>query len=656
MSRRSVPILLTALLASWLLPLLLGLLRLDVLLLPVLLLTLASVLRVGGVLLDRLVLAGFLLAGAMLVLALPASVWPWGPAPAPVAAVLLTLVSTAAWIGRRRPSLPWRFRGTDAIVVGTGLLSWYLVRRGASGGKGLGPYSGMMIGDRFTHFSIFDAIHRIGGYPFLLHAQAGPYMFSNSGDVYPQGSHMLLAWTDVFLRSSTGTGSPVAEFGRYCGYVVVAFAVLSAVLVWAARWVGGPRLRGWRAAAVCSVTASLVAASPLVKLLANGFDSEVVGLACFAVVLAVLLRPAMGRLEFVLLGCAGLVTVAYSYNLYAVLVGLALLASLWAFRARDSGRRLAVYGGLAVGSAVAVIPSVVSVLSSFNIATQAAAGGAIVPMSRPLIIGAGGVIVLAVLVAGRNRTPTERALLLAVAATAAVLLLFGGWQLHTLGKVSYYFEKLVSAAFVLLLVGLGVAGALLRPLVRAGAQDGLSLRLRQPALAAGSAAAALTLIAGFQWGVPSGGTLPSGAALPEVWQTTALAQWSDGGIPSRIDQTTYTFLARDLARVDPAAPVVTLYTDSGAQNWQTTYFAQTMLRNDVMMSQMVPVYSIPIGGTMRSPQVQRDALYQLRLLMRQLHRPATVLVGNAVLARQLDHDLNSAGHRAAAVVFAPLLR
>ncbi len=656
MSRRSVPILLAALLASWLLPLLFGLLGLDALLLPLLLLAFASVLRVGGVLLDRLVLAGFLLSGALLVLALPASVWPWGLAPPPAAAVLLTLVTVSAWVGRRRPTLPWRFRGTDALVVGTGVLTWYLVRRGASGSKGLGPYSGMMIGDRFTHFSLYDTIHRIGGYPFLLHTEARRFMFSNSGDVYPQGSHMLLAWSDMFLHASRSVGSPGVEFSRYCGYVVLAFAVLSAVVVWAARWVGGPRLRGWRAAAVCSVTASLVAASPMVKLLANGFDSEVVGLACFAVALAVLLRPAMGRLEFALLACAALVTVAYSYNLYAVLVGVALLASLWAFRARDRGHRPALYGGLTVGAAVAVIPSAVSVLSSFDIVTQAAANGAIVPLSRPLVIGAGGVIVLAVLVAGRRRTPTERALLLAVAATAVVLLLFGGWQLSTLGKLSYYFEKLVSAAFVLLLVGLGVAGALLRPLVVAGAQDGLGLRLRQPALAAGTAAAALTLIAGFQWGVPSAGTQPSGAAVPAVWQTTALARWSDGGIPSRIDRTTYTFLTRDLARVDPAAPVITLYTDSGAQNWQTTYFAQTMLRDDAVMSRMVPLYSVPIGGPTGPPRVQREALSQLRLLMRQLPGPATVLVGNSVLARELDHDLNDAGRRTAVVVFAPLLR
>jgi hypothetical protein len=99
---RRPAVLATAIALSWLVPLVLGLVRLDAVLLPVLLLAVASVIRVGGGLLDRLVVAAFMLCGAVLTFGLVASVWPWGLDPAPAAAVLLTLISAAAWYGRRR--------------------------------------------------------------------------------------------------------------------------------------------------------------------------------------------------------------------------------------------------------------------------------------------------------------------------------------------------------------------------------------------------------------------------------------------------------------------------------------------------------------------------------------------------------------------------
>lgn len=82
-ARRSPFVLAAALTASWAVPLLLHRVALDVLLLPVLVLTIAALIRVGGGLLDRLVVAAFLLCGAVMGFGLLFSVWPWGLAPCP---------------------------------------------------------------------------------------------------------------------------------------------------------------------------------------------------------------------------------------------------------------------------------------------------------------------------------------------------------------------------------------------------------------------------------------------------------------------------------------------------------------------------------------------------------------------------------------------
>ena len=61
---------------SWPVPLGLDLVRLDAVLIPVPVLSVGSLLRVGGTLLDRLVVAAFVVCGAVTALGLLFSVWP----------------------------------------------------------------------------------------------------------------------------------------------------------------------------------------------------------------------------------------------------------------------------------------------------------------------------------------------------------------------------------------------------------------------------------------------------------------------------------------------------------------------------------------------------------------------------------------------------
>jgi len=73
---------------------------------PLLLLAVASLLRGGRTLLDRLMLATGLLLGLTCVAGLVFTIWPWGMHPVPVAGTAFTALILLAARHRRRPALP----------------------------------------------------------------------------------------------------------------------------------------------------------------------------------------------------------------------------------------------------------------------------------------------------------------------------------------------------------------------------------------------------------------------------------------------------------------------------------------------------------------------------------------------------------------------
>ncbi|MFJ3169795.1 hypothetical protein ACIPJK_03320 [Streptomyces roseus] len=645
-SGRRWPVLGAAVALSWALPLLLHTLSLDVVLLPVLVLAIASLIRVGGGLLDRLVVAVFLLCGAVMAVGLLFSVWPWGLAPVPGTGLLLSVLSVTGWLAGRRPRIPLRLRGSDALVLGTVAVVWRYFHHPLAGKSTADRLAYFATSeDRMGHFSYFDGIHHLGGYAFLHQEAAKAYMMTPSEAVYPQGYHFLLAWTDVLVKSSTDGGSGLDMTHRYLLYVLAGYALLCGMLVWAARWIGGPRLRGWRTAAVCATVAAVMMSGSMAQLVAWGFDSETFGLLFLAVALALLVRPAMGRAEFVLVAVAALVSVTFVYNLYGVLVGLTVVAVLVVHRRRFAPHRRLVIGALAAGTLIAGLPSALSVLAQLDVSKTSNLAGPMVIPDRPVFIGCGLLALAAASLPLNRRTGTGQMVLALVLGATAVIGLFGAWQKHTIGYYSYYFEKLTAAGLVIALVSLGMVGLMLQPAART---TGSALRRRAGLLLRSgiATAAALALFGHVQWGVPSGWGHPS------AWYDSQMVKWARGEHENDIGPAAKTLAGRDMKGVD--SPVIALYGDDSYLNLRATFLAQLLSHRAGAMVGLYEVYHVKIGGPAAVDEKEYQAsLGRLKGAIASCPTPPTVLVGDRGAADRLRQDLGRAGS-AATVVFAPL--
>ncbi|MFJ9518990.1 hypothetical protein ACIRPK_12085 [Kitasatospora sp. NPDC101801] len=639
-----------ALAASWVLPVVLDALNLDIVLIPVFVLGVASLLRVGGGLLDRLVIATFVLCGGLLAFGLVLSLWPWGMQPVPTSGVILSVLSIASWASGRAPRLPLRFRVSDLVILGTGAFVWHYIHHPLVGRSVIGrlPFA-LSIEDRIVHFSIFDAIHQFGGFLFFHQDAAKVLVPTPTEAVYPQGSHFLLAWFDIFVRSDTATGDPGTAYGRYYVYVLASFAILCALVVWGARWIGGPRLTGWRTAAVCTVVAGLTVASPLGAMVKTGFDSQIAGVMFLAVAIPLIVRPAMSWATYAAVSVAALITVAYTYNILAAFVGIALVIAAWVYRRRQARHRWVLYAIQAAGCAVALLPSVMSVMGTFDVEAQAQARGMLLPFDRSLTVGLALLIAVVFLVAGRRRTGVGMTLLGTVAGGALVLGVFGVWQMRTIGTLPYYFEKLATGGFVICLLGLGTVGTLLRPL----GPWTTAFRKRwwvEGVASVAAFAAGLSLFAGIQWGVPS---VNSG---PTAWSASSLAEWSKekGG---NLAPYTTALATRDIARVEPGTPVVTLYSNDAYLNWKLSFFATTLVHRGGLAAKYPDLFNVYIGGAPVDKAQYENSLASLKKaieLMPAEDRKVSVLVADARTADDLRRDLGSLKDRTVTVLHTPI--
>ncbi|MBT2451584.1 hypothetical protein J7F03_31910 [Streptomyces sp. ISL-43] len=640
--------------ASWALPLLLDALGLDVVLIPVLVLAIASLIRVGGGLLDRLVVAAFVLCGAVMTFGLLFSVWPWGLAPVPGTGFLLTVVSVCGWLSGRRPRIPLRLRGSDALVVGTAAVVWHYMHNPLAG-KSITERLAFFVTseDRMGHFSYFDGIHHVGGYAFLHQEAAKTFMMTPSEAVYPQGTHFLLAWIDVLVKSSTDGGPAAEMMNRYLLYVIGAYALLCAALVWAARWVGGPRLRGWRAAAVCASVMAVMLSGSMAQLVEKGFDSETVGLLFLAVGLALLVRPAMGRVEFALVGVAALVTVTFVYNLYGALLGLALAAVLIVHRRRFAPRRRLLIGALAGGTLIAGLPSVFSVLTKLDVSKTSNLAGPMVVPDRPVFIGCALLALLAASLPANRRTGTGQMVLALVLGGITVIGLFGAWQKHTIGYYSYYFEKLAAAGLVITLIAVGMVGLMLPP-ERLGGSSRRRRRAERLVHSGLATAAALAMFASVQFGVPTGWTDPEARFNPpSAWYGSSMLKWARGESRSDMGPPARALTRRDLPGV--SSPVIALYSNDAYLNLKSTFLAQLLNHRAGDMVELYEIFYVKMGGPVTADVEKQygTSLGHLKKAIAELPSAPTVLVGDRAMADRLSKDLAAAGVRAT-VVHAPL--
>ncbi|MER8183942.1 hypothetical protein [Kitasatospora sp. NPDC094015] len=648
--RRRWDVLAGALVVSWALPAVLGALNLTVVLLPVFLLAVASVLRVGGVLLDRLVVATVVLCGGVLAMGLITSFWPWGMEPVPSAGVILSVISVGAWTARRVPRLPLRLRTSDLLVVGTAAAVWHYVHHPLIGHSVVGrlPVS-LSVEDRITHFSIFDAIHRLGGFLFLDQDQARVLVSTPTEAVYPLGSHYLWAWFDIFVRSTTSTGDPVAAYNRYALYVIAAFAILCGMIVWAARWIGGPRLTGWRTAAVCTTVGALAVASGLGSMVEYCFDSQIFALIFLVVTVALVIRPAMDLGTYALATAAGMITVAFSYNILAAFLGLAMVGGAVVHRRRQRGRRWPLYAVQLAGCLIAVVPSAISTRSKLNMEAQANAFGWQLPLDRSVLLGVALLVAAVALLPRNRRTPVARAVLVVLAVSTLILGGFGYWQMHQIGKLSYYFEKLANGGFVIALSTLGLLGSVLRPMGPAAKV----LRRRwwtEGVVAVAVSAAALSLFAGVQWGVPSVG------GQPTAWQGTPLVHYSKAN-GKELAPVVIPLVERDLPRIDRTVPVLTLYANDGYVNWRTSFLASSLIHRAGLAAGFPELMNVVIGGGPVNPQQYTNSLRSLKTVLAGIpDQKVTLLVSDPQTANDLRHDLAALPGKTVTVVDAPIKR
>lgn len=513
--RRRTPAALTALAAAWAVTALAHLAHADLVLPALVVAATASLLRPGGGLLDRLVIAVGAVAGAALVGGLLFSVWPWGLHPVPVAGFAFTLLVAAAWGLRRKPTLPTRVYGTDLAVAGAGLAAWLttawptatrpLVER-------LGYFAGNDTGDRLRQFSLFDAIRQIDGYAFLDPGHTKQILVSGMATNYPNGAHFLYALADSFRMNGAAPGNGVAEAHRYYSLLLLGYGAFVLATVWAARWVAGHRARGWRGALALSAIGAFLATGVMTTSVWYGFDSQVLGLFFTVLAIALLVRyPDRPVEQTVLVGLA-LIGVAFTYPLYAPALALGAAATMWAVRARLRRRLLPVAVTFAAVVPLVLVPIVVPRLAGdFNASSHLLLWGPIIRAPRRVLAAATAVFVLYLAVSRARRSPTQRLMGIQVAAAAVVALGLWVYQRSEIGESSYYLEKLLYAWLVTVLIGLGGAGMLISrsrlPLPRAARDkaDRLGTRGRWAArgtVAVAAALAGVLLAGGISFGKP----------------------------------------------------------------------------------------------------------------------------------------------------------
>ncbi|MCX4473445.1 DUF1616 domain-containing protein [Micromonospora sp. NBC_01655] len=430
----------------------------------------AGLLRAGRTLLDRLVLAGALLFGAVCAAGLLISAWPWGLHPVPVAGAALTgLLGVAAATGRR-PRLP-RPEAADLLAVGAAVLA-ALAMAGPylRAGDLAGRLAYAMTGeDNSRHLAAVQGIGAVGGYLFT-DPQAAARTTPEAMVWYPQGFHLTAALLDGFLRSGA-PADPVTALDHYLGWAIGAWAALVLAVLWAALRLAGRWLDLPGTLALTGAVTAACLGSELARFVVYGYPGESVGLAATVVLVAVTCRPlARTRTQLCVVG-ALCVAVGFAYLMFLPVVAALVLAWLVRDRGRLRHHPLLLAAVALATVALTPLPAVGGLLHTDQVDNVATGGGVFPRYDAFLALGG---LVAAGLAGGGLRLPVWRryagALGAAVAFAAGFLIYF-----RALGTdPRYYYGKTLHLLLAVLLVGAGALTLLLpagwrRPPGRAGA-------------------------------------------------------------------------------------------------------------------------------------------------------------------------------------------
>jgi hypothetical protein len=437
---------------------------------PLVLLATASLVRGGRRLLDRLVFAAGVLAGMLCLLGFAGVQWPHLLTNTNVAAAALAVAGLGHAFTGRTPHLPRPTRTDLPPVVGglvvTAVMAWPFLRSDATGRLALG-----FIGeDGARHFAAFDAIVRSAGYLYWRPEEVSP-------DVpltmlrYPQGWHFTTALLDRFLPGAQSRGG-MAAFDHYTIWWVAGFGLFALVMIWAASWVAGPVLRGWRQWLLAAVLVGFVLLGDLPGMLVYGAPAEVHALTLLMLLVAILTRQTVKMRERIILIALLIIAIGLTYTMLLPVAGFAVLAWLprnWAWIKRHLVFFLVSALLVAVAAPVALL---IGFLRDDQLVSVITAGGTVYDVNRVSLVLLGGLVVAAMFSPVARKSRVWRAFPTVPIAVAVPIALLWVYQMVTVGHSTYYFEKALHALQVTVAVGAGAVILLLpkprRDTVRAG--------------------------------------------------------------------------------------------------------------------------------------------------------------------------------------------
>ncbi len=629
---RRDPRLIGALLAAaWVLPVVTHLLRADVVLILVIVYLTGGLIRMGGTVLDRLMVTVGLLVGAAITAGLLFSFWPFGLNPVAVGGTALTVLLALGTALNRAPRWPRRVLGSDLVlVVAAGAASAVAFGPLWASGRGHKLAFSLLTGDRTRHFSLFDTIHRIGAYTFLQQDKARGIVDQGMLAVYPPGQHFTYALLDIFVTSRTDPGSPTGELLRYEVYTCLGYGFFVLCVAWGARWVAGPALAGWRRTFMVSAIASFLSVGVMTTSIWCGWDPQIFGMGLFALLAACMLRPPASARLYIVLAAALTVAIFLTYELFAPFAAVMIVVSAIVYR-----KRWLPHWRLAAGAAAIAIPAS---LSEFMAAKQGGlqSGAAVQTTGFTVHFSTASLVIIAVLsvagfaMRGARRRPSAWVALICTALCGVAVLALGAYQEHTIHVTSYYFQKTVQAWVVLALVGVGTAGHLLRrPALPRRGLVGAGLGL--VAMAAG-----FLVTDSFGRGTTH---FVYRQMKPGAHTTWAQVWWSGKYvIPSNRDAMD-TLLAHGL--LGDGQPTLVFWNDTWLENQNLTLALAVLNHDDGALSQQI--YAVNnltdgLGGPGDAPWTakQDQSLAQVEDVLTRSSTPLRIIVGDSELADRLN--------------------
>ena len=537
----------------------------------------ASLLRAGDTLLDRLFLGGIVMVGALLGAGLLFSWWPWGLAPLGVGWFLLSTLVVVSTLTGRRPELPLRVEWSDGVVIGSALTAFYAAYRPLAHLDAIQRLQYVTINlDRLAHFALFDTIRHVGGYAFLNQDRARISVQTPTEVVYPQGSHFLLAMTESLLRSGSKGGTGAVELERYLLLVLAVYALLVMSIVWSARWIAGRVTSQFGRLAVSLVAAMFALLGPLAALIPRGADSQMCGLIFIALAAALVVRPVSDVREQVIAAAALTIAVFYTYNIYGALIVVGFGVAAVLHRSTLWRERLIVAMVYVPTAGVALLPSILTLAAPFDVQRQALVAGSRIPLANMLPVCVAIVAALPFVMASARRSVLWRGFLVQVAALGIVVGVFALYQSHSGSGDSYYLPKMVTAAYVGLLPCLGTLGLLFqgpawsRSRVRKDVATGRIGTMRAIQVVGGLAALALIVASTVQQ------RLPGTATRSDAHTDIPIARWTDGSQRATgAALYMYTAMARH-GQLGDGIPTLIIRTQNARWNWTASFFVASL--------------------------------------------------------------------------------